>query len=58
MADADPTTNIAIIKYTHGGTNLHTQWAASGDKYASFVATAQAGLAALGRDLAALVARA
>ena len=47
MADADPETKIAIIKYTHGGTNLHTQWAATGDRYASFVATAAAGLVAL-----------
>lgn len=47
MANADPTVNIAIIKYTHGGTNLHTQWSASGDRYASFVSTVQAGLSAL-----------
>jgi len=47
MADADPSVNIALIKYTHGGTNLHTQWSASGTMYASFLATAQAGLAAL-----------
>lgn len=47
LADAKPGVNIAIIKYTHGGTNLHTQWSASGTNYASFIATAQAGLAAL-----------
>lgn len=47
IADADPTASIAIIKYSHGGTNLHTQWSASGSMYAAFVETAQAGLAAL-----------
>jgi arylsulfatase A-like enzyme/methionine-rich copper-binding protein CopC len=47
MADAKPTENIAIIKYTHGGTNLYSQWSASGDKYATFVTTVQAALAAL-----------
>ena len=47
MAEADPSANIAIIKYSHGGSNLHTQWSESGAMYASFVATAQAGLHAL-----------
>ena len=47
MADAKPAENIAIIKYTHGGTNLYSQWSATGDKYATFVSTVQAGLAAL-----------
>ncbi|BCX47975.1 hypothetical protein HAHE_18830 [Haloferula helveola] len=47
MADADPSVNIAVVKYTHGGTNLHTQWSATGDMYATFVATAQAALTAL-----------
>ena len=47
MADADPAANIAIIKYTHGGTNLHTQWSASGSMYRTFVATTQAALTAL-----------
>ena len=51
MADADPTVNIALIKYTHGGSNLHTQWLASetatGPMYATFVATVEAGLSAL-----------
>ncbi|YCM42926.1 sialate O-acetylesterase [Verrucomicrobiaceae bacterium 227] len=47
IADTKSTANIAIIKYSHGGTNLHTQWSASGDMYATFVATAQAGLTAL-----------
>ena len=47
MADADPAVNIAIIKYTHGGTNLYNQWSATGTMYATFVATAQAALTAL-----------
>lgn len=47
MADNDPLVKIAIIKHTEGGTNLHTQWSASGSQYASFVATVQAGLTAL-----------
>lgn len=47
MADNDASVNIAIIKYTEGGTNLHTQWSANGDNYASFVTTVRAGLAAL-----------
>lgn len=47
MADEDPAANIAIIKYTHGGTNLSSNWSATGDQYLSFVSTVQAGLAAL-----------
>ena len=47
LADNDPLVNIAIIKYTHGGTNLHTQWAEGGVNYNAFVATVQAGLQAL-----------
>ncbi|MGJ8657348.1 MAG: sialate O-acetylesterase [Akkermansiaceae bacterium] len=47
MADADPSVNIAIIKYTHGGTNLHTQWSATGTNYTTFVTTVAAGLQAL-----------
>lgn len=47
MADGSPGINIAIIKYTHGGTNLYRQWSASGDQYATFVATAQTALTAL-----------
>ena len=50
IADAYPNENIALIKYSHGGTNLHTQWSATGPRYASFLATAQAGLAALTND--------
>ncbi|CAA6680235.1 MULTISPECIES: sialate O-acetylesterase [unclassified Lentimonas] len=47
MADANPSANIAIIKYTHGGTNLRSDWSASGSNYATFVATVQTGLLAL-----------
>jgi hypothetical protein len=47
MADEFPDHNIFIIKATWGGTNLHTEWSATGDKYANFVDTTTAGLAAL-----------
>ena len=47
MADNDPSVNIAIIKYTHGGTNLHTQWSATGFQYLTFLSTVEDGLAAL-----------
>ncbi|MEP4077267.1 sialate O-acetylesterase [Haloferula sp.] len=47
LADADPSVNVAIIKYAHGGSNLHTQWADGGIYYNTFVATVQAGLSAL-----------
>lgn len=50
LADAYPTENVAIIKYTYGGTGLDAQyndWSPGGFHYNTFVATAQAGLAAL-----------
>ena len=47
MADNDPSVNIAIIKYTHGGTNLHTQWSATGFQYQTFITTVEEGLSAL-----------
>ncbi len=47
MADAVPAARIAIIKYSHGGTNLYSEWSATGDKYATFVATVQTALASL-----------
>ncbi len=47
MADHDPTVNIAIIKYTEGGTNLYSQWAAGGTQYSTFVTTVRAALEAL-----------
>ncbi len=36
---AHPNDEIAIIKYSHGGSNLHTQWAESGAMYKTFVST-------------------
>ena len=47
MADAKPSENIAIIKYTHGGTTLEDDWSATGPQYTTFVATVQAALSAL-----------
>ncbi len=47
MADAYPTANIAIIKYTEGGTNLYSQWSATGTQYTTFKTTVQTALAAL-----------
>ncbi|MBK1831422.1 hypothetical protein JIN77_11840 [Verrucomicrobiaceae bacterium R5-34] len=47
MADEYPGENIAILKYCHGGTNLHTNWSASGDRYASLLATVAAATTAL-----------
>jgi hypothetical protein len=47
MADANQAARIAIIKYSHGGTNLYSQWSATGEMYATFVATVNAALAAL-----------
>lgn len=47
LADTNASVNIAIIKYTHGGTSLHTHWAEGGGRYTTFVSTVEAGLAAL-----------
>ena len=47
MADAKPTDHVAIIKYCHAGTTLGGDWSPTGEKYATFVSTVQAGLAAL-----------
>lgn len=47
LADSFPDDEIAIIKYSHGGSNLHTQWSADGPMYETFVATVQAALADL-----------
>ncbi len=51
----DPKTRIAIIKYAHGGTNLHTQWRGDGTasnsndgpEYLAFQETVSRGLASL-----------
>ena len=40
IADAFPNRNIAIIKYAHGGSNLHTQWADGGSMYNTFLSVA------------------
>ncbi|MDF7808210.1 sialate O-acetylesterase [Pontiellaceae bacterium B12219] len=47
LAAAFPSNNIAILKYSHGGSNLHTQWSATGDLYGVFLTTVEEGLAAL-----------
>ena len=47
MADNDPSVNIAIIKYSHGGSNLHTQWADNGIYYNVFVSAVSDALDAL-----------
>ena len=47
LADADPSVNIAIIKYTHGGTNLRANWAEGGFQYNTFITTVEEGLTAL-----------
>ena len=47
LADSNPAVHIAIVKYTHGGTSLYSDWAPNGVRYNTFVATAQAALAAL-----------
>ena len=47
IAAAQPGVNVAIIKYTHGGTNLHTQWSATGTNYGTFLTTVELGLAGL-----------
>ncbi len=47
MADACPDDHIAIIKYAHGGSNLHTQWADGGEMYETFTAVVNQALASL-----------
>ncbi|MEM7313262.1 MAG: sialate O-acetylesterase [Planctomycetota bacterium] len=47
LADAYPDRNIAIIKYSHGGSNLHTQWDAGGDRYNDFLSVTSDALAAI-----------
>lgn len=47
LADARPNHKIAIIKYSHGGSNLHTQWAIDGKMYITFMTTVKEALAAL-----------
>lgn len=45
LADAFPDRNIVIIKYAHGGSNLHTQWAAGGSMYNTFISVVTDSLA-------------
>lgn len=47
LANARPDARIALVKYTHGGTSLHGNWAENGPMYQTFVATTRAALAAL-----------
>jgi len=37
LADALPNRNIVIVKYAHGGSNLHTDWSAGGIRYTTFL---------------------
>lgn len=37
LADAFPQRNIAIVKYAHGGSNLHSNWDSSGARYTTFL---------------------
>ena len=39
LADLFPDKNIAIIKYSHGGSNLHSDWGAGGTRYNTFIST-------------------
>ena len=39
LADQFPDRNIVIIKYSHGGSNLHTDWADGGTRYNTFIST-------------------
>ncbi len=50
MAKEYPGENIAILKYCHGGSNLHTDWSATGARYASLLATVNAATTALTAD--------
>ncbi len=47
MADSNPRVNIAIIKYAHGGSNLHTEWAPTGERYLTFLSTVKEALTTL-----------
>lgn len=48
VADAMPSSNLALIKYAVGGTSLNSHWdPTTGGTYASFKSTVSAGLAAL-----------
>ncbi|MGJ8697449.1 MAG: sialate O-acetylesterase [Verrucomicrobiaceae bacterium] len=45
-----PGEQIAILKYAHGGTNLHSDWSAGGPRYSSLLSTVTAATTALKND--------
>ena len=45
LADLFPDRNILIIKYGHGGSNLHSDWADGGVRYNTFISTVNDALA-------------
>lgn len=45
LADALPGQNILLVKATHGGSNLASDWAAGGARYTNFINTANAAMA-------------
>ena len=47
MAEALPMTNVAIVKYAHGGSNLNSDWAPGGIRYVTFLQTVEDALDAL-----------
>jgi hypothetical protein len=44
LADAFSDQNILVVKYAHGGSNLHSDWAAGGSRYSTFVDTVNTAL--------------
>lgn len=50
LANENSQKKIAIIKYSHGGSNLHTQWGKNGSKYRLFLNTARMALESLKED--------
>ena len=44
LADANPDRNIVIIKYSEGGTNLYSDWAAGGFNYTQLLAVSSQAL--------------
>jgi iduronate 2-sulfatase len=47
LADALPDQNVMIVKHTFGGSNLNSDWSSTGSKYAGFLTTANAAIAAV-----------
>lgn len=50
LADAQPGSRIAIIKYSVGGSNLHKQWSEHGPLYGTFLKTTRDALAELTKE--------